>query len=1272
MKSKLLSLVLATLISLLVFNALVTFSITPSSILTSDNIKYLPKDMELTLTFFIPPKDLNQLLYIAQQVSNNQIPPLTPQELASKFSQQDKVNKLLDFLVSNGFKILYQSPFAIVASANVDKVEQLFNTKLGLYNLTGKVFYKPIIPPRVNQDIFNGIIVGGLDNSTSFKPLNLRLSSNGTFQFSAISLTPNDIRLAYNVTGNGGKGVRIGIIVAYGDPLIFEDVKLFDKAYGLPPTNLSLYPVGPYRPEYGLITGWAIETALDVQAAHSMAPYAKIVLVVASDAGATLFAAVDAVVTQKLADVVSMSWGLPENLFGASGFYAFYKGISIPNYPYLDYYFALGAAEGITFFAASGDYGAYGTVPLLYGSAIFPATSPFVTAVGGTSLFVLKGKGYGYETAWSVLPQYFGVPVGTVSSGGGLSSFFPIPWYQQGVINSSTRAIPDVSAVGNPYTGLEIIYLGNKEVVGGTSLSSPLWAGMIANVISTTNKSIGLLNPILYWIYNNKTWYQRAFHQITFGFNGEYYANEGYNLVTGIGSPNVGELTSAIKWYYNNVKQLRISITTSGKEPWYMYGDKVTIISYITYPNGSVVTQGSFNAYIYTTKGLLAEVPLTFNGSHWVGYYQIKKDDPPNVWSIVVNGTSAGFNGVSSYNIVVGESINITNPVPYPYGLPLSPNKYFTVEAMVYYPNGTPAENEKVMAYLVKDGKIVSRTLLSPSPVEPGLFRGSMVLKNAQGGVYLLIVNSSYGSAYTYVYFGNVIVGAIFTPVISGFPSASVGQNITIVAFTASPFLDGIFSANVTAYIYKDGKLVAELPLVRAPNKVLYGVFNLFYGYYNNFTIPSNFTPGFYIVKIKSYINTTDVGVTEGEFLTAFYVAPSSLKFNISFKPIAYQGETVRVFAKITYPNGSDVKYGIFNAIILPTVIEFASLAVAIQEAVPLTYNQSLGLWVGEYRIPSVLYSTPFYQGTPTYVLAGPWSVILAGVSADGYPLVSTTGYLNVLPYTYLGENLVITRQNASLLPLLYGNHLLSSVYIGNLKVINANISLDNVIIGNLTSINSYVTISNSKIQSIKAINSVLNIFSSVIENSETAISLINSNVTLNSVTIRQVLYAYNLTNSNVNLNGVTYIGIIKNLTVTPQPKVSERTLYITQDVNSITLKVYGNNLNVNQVMLNNIPVQYSIVNKTSSQITISIPFKSSNMPPGSYVLRIIVYDGLPHELNVTVYNLYPQIIMSNSLANISTSLGSDVSFYKNIATTAFIISVISIIAIVYLILRRR
>ncbi|WP_268243623.1 S53 family peptidase, partial [Sulfodiicoccus acidiphilus] len=429
----------------------------------------LPLDVPVTLSIFIPPRHYSLLLIYAQEVSQKQAPPLNRSQVLKEFSPPASMfSSILNYLEANGFTVVYQSPdrFSLMVEAPARVVESLFQTRLELYDRAGELYYAPSSPPQVPGPL-QGTIIVGLDNYSEIRPqlivlgkiqkglisrVDLPNSMPLAFPIAADVYTPQDLQGAYNVTpiiSPTERNVTVAVIDAYGDPLLLQDVQAFDQRFHLPPTNITVIPIGPYHPVLGYIFGWDVETALDVEAVHSMAPYAHIDVVVASNAGNALYQAIDYVVSADLADVVSMSWGIPENLFGMTGFYTTFPSYTL-NYPYANFYFALGSAEGITFLAASGDEGATGGTPVAYGGALFPASSPFVTSVGGTALYVNVTSGYlwalnstatyGYETAWSVDPLYGQ----DVSTGGGPSTLFP------GV------TVPTVSADADPYTGLAV------------------------------------------------------------------------------------------------------------------------------------------------------------------------------------------------------------------------------------------------------------------------------------------------------------------------------------------------------------------------------------------------------------------------------------------------------------------------------------------------------------------------------------------------------------------------------------------------------------------------------------------------------------------------------------------------------------------------------------------------------------------------------------------------------------------------------------------------
>ena len=266
---------------------------------------------------------------------------------------------------------------------------------------------------------------------------------------------------------------------------------------------------------------WEVEEALDVEWTHAIAPGAQIILVEAnSQSLADLMAGVATAASQPGVSVVSMSWGFAEGQAVFASDEAAYD--SVFNVP------------GVTFVASTGDYGA--------ADPEYPAFSPDVVAVGGTTLTINGDGSYNSETGWG----YQSVSAGAfIGSGGGLSLYEPEPAYQQGVQSTGYRTTPDVSLVADPATGAWIADPYNLdpsnafEIVGGTSLSAPAWSGLLvlvnqgraASGESTLNSTSPTeVQQALYMLP------QSDFNVITSGTNG-YSAGAGYNLVTGLGTP---------------------------------------------------------------------------------------------------------------------------------------------------------------------------------------------------------------------------------------------------------------------------------------------------------------------------------------------------------------------------------------------------------------------------------------------------------------------------------------------------------------------------------------------------------------------------------------------------------------------------------------------------------------------------------------------------------------------------------------------------------------
>jgi len=271
-------------------------------------------------------------------------------------------------------------------------------------------------------------------------------------------LTPNEVRSAYgfdqvslgsaHVAGDGS-GQTIAIVDAYSDPNIAGDLESFNQTFGLPKANLAQVGQNGQPSSASTNASWSLETALDVEWAHAIAPAANILLVNANDDSlGSLTSAVDYARNQSGVSAVSMSWGVGE-----------FSGEAA-----LDGLFTTPAGhQGVAFVAASGDGNT---------SAIWPAASPNVLSVGGTSLALDDGN-YAGETAWS-------------GSGGGASAFEPAPTLQNDMSSGGVRTTPDVSYAANPNTGFAVYnsvpYGGQTGwfQVGGTSAGAPQWAALVA------------------------------------------------------------------------------------------------------------------------------------------------------------------------------------------------------------------------------------------------------------------------------------------------------------------------------------------------------------------------------------------------------------------------------------------------------------------------------------------------------------------------------------------------------------------------------------------------------------------------------------------------------------------------------------------------------------------------------------------------------------------------------------------------------------------------
>jgi subtilase family serine protease len=366
--------------------------------------------------------------------------------------------------------------------------------------------------------------------------------------------TPYDLRVAYSVQslierGFTGKGQTIVDIVSFGSPTLQQDMDVFDKQFGLPPITIKVMsPLGtkPFNPAVKNMPGWAEETTLDVQIIHAIAPDAGIVVLTSpideteGTIGLPEFLKLEQyALTNHLGNIISQSFGASEvTLNDAAGRQEIQKW---------DAFFKQATTQqGITFFASSGDGGATDYADLQatklspVATTSFPTDDPWVTSVGGTTLE--RNDTAFQETAWSM-------------SGGGFSSFFATPSYQQNLpatvqnLLNHRRGVPDIAGDADPATGLAFYSGGQWNLAGGTSASAPLWAAFMAIANQMAGQPLGFINPALYKLAATSS-YAQDFHDITTGNNSVdsgvkvkgYPAVPGWDPVTGLGTPIVDKL----------------------------------------------------------------------------------------------------------------------------------------------------------------------------------------------------------------------------------------------------------------------------------------------------------------------------------------------------------------------------------------------------------------------------------------------------------------------------------------------------------------------------------------------------------------------------------------------------------------------------------------------------------------------------------------------------------------------------------------------------------
>ncbi|MCU9954212.1 protease pro-enzyme activation domain-containing protein [Burkholderia sp. BKH01] len=602
---------------------------------------------------------------------------LTSAQVAAQYAPTaEQVSTVKAYLRSNGFTNIKVAGnnMIVEADASANVVSGVFRTTLVPVAMADGSRTHVNLTAETVPDAIGGVVqsVLGLDTATRLHTHSVRLPLAGGAQNASAPSTAA-ITVGHNPTAFPGiysvgsaptaSNITVGII-AEGNltqPLI--DLTTFESNNQLPAVPVSVINAGIPSAD----TSANVEWSLDSQSIVGMSGGLKQInfYVASSFSWIDMASAINLAVADNTARVINMSIGGCESRAPTVSVDALLK---------------LAVAQGQTFSVSSGDSGSVG-----YGcsgtSVEYPASSPYVVAVGGTSLYTNANGSYAGETAWD-------------GSGGGISVVEPIPAWQSNVSQLNGRAyrgVPDLAFDADPYSGAQVIVGGQLQTVGGTSLAAPLfaatWARMLSGACATAP---GFAAPTL---YSFQATTPAIFRDVSYGTNGAYSAGPGWDFVTGWGSPDISVLHSAIcaptspiyggvvnegtslnpgQTLYSPSTNHELVMQYDGNLVLYNTTNGAAVWSSRTYGNAGAyaVFQADGNFVVYGTSGNALWSSATNNASY--GQYLVVQDDGNMVIyrsSVPVFATSTATSGYTN---------STSGPAVWKGGITLSSGQSFT------------------------------------------------------------------------------------------------------------------------------------------------------------------------------------------------------------------------------------------------------------------------------------------------------------------------------------------------------------------------------------------------------------------------------------------------------------------------------------------------------------------------------------------------------------------------------------------------------------------
>jgi xanthomonalisin len=441
---------------------------------------------------------------------------MAPQQfLADHSPTQEQAGAVANYLRQAGFTHVRIAANRLLVSADgtADVATAAFGTPFAqVRDRQGRAAYVNTGDVRIPASL-QGIVLSVIGLQDVHRPHTMvQYRSSGLGTQSVTGHNPVDFSAIYGGTGvQNAAGVTVGIITQGKITQTVTDLNTFTSNNGLPAVTTQTINTNGTSNDTSGVVEWNLDSQDIVGAAGGQV--GKIIFYnIPTLSNANLTADINKIVSDNQAKIINVSLGECET-------YTQQDGSAAAD----DQAFQQANAQGQTFSVSSGDSGADecgdgGTTPSQ------PASSPYVVAVGGTTLNT-SGTSWNGETVWS-------------GTGGSPSTFEPQPSWQNGIVPGSTRGVPDIAFDGDPNSGAVIIVNGSTEQVGGTSLSAPIFAGVWARMLAIKGTGLGFAAPLIYQLPSS------AFHDVTSGSNGGESAAPGWDFTTGFGSMIIANVAS--------------------------------------------------------------------------------------------------------------------------------------------------------------------------------------------------------------------------------------------------------------------------------------------------------------------------------------------------------------------------------------------------------------------------------------------------------------------------------------------------------------------------------------------------------------------------------------------------------------------------------------------------------------------------------------------------------------------------------------------------------